>query len=80
VENIFRILGDGGGHRVGRHGGAAMGREMGPGLGQQIQEHGGGFFAGFHSRLVVGIDVDQAGVKGNRAFEGGERFDVAPSR
>ena len=28
-----------------------------------------GLLAGFHARLVVGVDVDQAGVQADRAFE-----------
>ena len=46
--------------------------DVGAGFGERGQESGGGLFAGFDAGLVVGVDVDQAGVEGHGAFERGD--------
>lgn len=45
--------------------------------GEDLEEVAGGFFACFDAGLVVGVDVDEAGVEGDGAFvEGDEEADV----
>lgn len=71
VVGVFLISGNPGGNISSR---GRLGRQRGFCGGQKLQEHIGGQLTGLHSGLVVGVDVNQAGVEAHGALKKGNEL------